>query len=343
MGLLLGLGLVAIAGVFVAYRDLIRGPRLTATPPDLSLADVFPAADIDPARVRAALAHADEAGATAVIVIRAGHLVAELGDTSLESSVHSVRKSLLSALYGIAVDRGMIDITRTLASLDIDDVGPPLSEVERSATLRDLLTARSGIYHPSIQDDNGPYPEPGTHRPDEAFVYNNWSFNAAGGIFERLTGMSLGRAFEEWIARPLGMQDFDAGDVRYREGPESVFPAWRFWMSTRDMARFGQMMLDGGVWNGEQVVPSDWVAESFTPRSELPDGTGYGTLWWTMPDSSIMATGTGGQKIRIYPTREVVIVTKVNTGSGLGRTLWWIMGPRLGNGDLREILDRLGV
>ena len=343
-GAAFGLTILASAGVLVLYGDYIRGPDLTATPSALSLVPLFPRAPgVDETRVADALGYADEAGATAVIVLREGQIVAEFGDTGLKSSLHSVRKSLLSALYGIAADRGLIDITQTLAALGIDDEGPELTDVERSATLRDLLTARSGIYHPSIKDDNGPYPEPGTHGPDEVFVYNNWSFNAAGGIFEEITGLRMGAAFDEWIAQPLGMQDFDPEDVRYFEGPESVFPAWRFWMSTRDLARFGQMILDGGAWGGVQVVPSEWITESLTPYSEQPNGVGYGFMWWTMPDSSFMATGTGGQKIRLYPNRDAVIITKVNTGADFTRSLWWTMGPRVRNTDLREILRRLGV
>jgi CubicO group peptidase (beta-lactamase class C family) len=341
---LLALAVGASVGVYFWFGDYLRGPDLTETPSAISLEDVFPrASGVDPVRVADALAYADEAGVTAVIVLTNGEIVAEFGDTSLESSLHSVRKSLLSALYGIAVDRGLIDITQTLSALGIDDAGPPLTDAERSATLRDLLTARSGIYHPSVKDDNGPYPDPSFHAPDEAFVYNNWSFNAAGGIFEELTGVRMGDAFAEWIAEPLGMQDFDAEDVRYFEGPESVFPAWRFWMSTRDLARFGQMIFDGGTWDGVRIVPSAWIEESLTAHSEIPNGTGYGYMWWTMPDSSYMATGTGGQKIRMYPARNTVIVTKVNTGSDFTRTLWWTMGPRVNNTDLREILERLGV
>ena len=204
-------------------------------------------------------------------------------------------------------------------------------------------TARSGIYHPSIMDDGDTYPEPGTHGPDEVFFYNNWSFNAAGGIFEELTGLRLGDAFGQWIAQPLGMQDFDPKDVRYFEGPESVFPAWRFWMSTRDLARFGQMVFDEGRWRGAQVVPKQWILESLTSHSEQSNGVGYGFMWWTMPDTSFMATGTGGQKIRLYPNRDAVIITKVNTGEGFTRALWWTMGPRLNNGHLRELLERLDV
>ena len=191
------------------YAQLINGPDLIAPSSVTSLKSEFPPpVGWSEALVESARQYADSLASSAVIVLVDGHIVAEWGATDQRSSLHSVRKSLVSALYGIAVDRGLIDINRTLAELEIDDIEPRLSDVERSARLVDLLTARSGIYHPSIQDDDGPYPERGAHHPDEAFVYNNWSFNAVGGIFERLTGLSMGEAFKAWIADSIGMQDF---------------------------------------------------------------------------------------------------------------------------------------
>ena len=123
--------------------------------------------------------------------------------------MHSVRKSIVSVLYGIAIERGLVDQTATLAELGIDDE-PPLTAQERSATIDHILASTSGIYHESVRDDDADgHPEPGSHSPGEQFHYNNWGFNAAGGIIEGLIGMTLGEAFQEWIARPIGMQDFE--------------------------------------------------------------------------------------------------------------------------------------
>lgn len=337
-----------IAGVLLAgriyYAELLRGPELSAPPPELSLKSEFPPpSGWSEALVANTRAYADSLASSAVVVLLDGQVVAEWGRTHQRSSVHSIRKSLVGALYGIAADRGLIDLDDTLAELGIDDIDPPLTGQERSARLVDLLTSRSGIYHPSIKDDNGPYPDPGTHRPDEAFVYNNWSFNALGGIFERLTGLKMGEAFDQWIARPIGMEDFRSEDVLYFEGPESVFPAYRFWMSARDLARFGQLYLDRGRWGGQQVVPEAWVGRSFQRHSDAWSGIGYGYMWWIMPDSSYMATGTGGQKLRIYPHRDLVLVNRVYTGSGLERLIWWIWGGTVDNSDINELLRRLDL
>jgi hypothetical protein len=64
-------------------------------------------------------------------------------------------------------------------------------------------------------------------------------------------------------------------------------------------------------------------------------------MWWIMPDSSFMATGTGGQQLRIFPARKLVLMNRVFTGSGLQRSLWWIWGGRVNNSNTDELLRRL--
>ena len=132
-----------------------------------------------------------------------------------------MRKSLLNALYGIAVAEGKIDINRTLADIGIDDRAPSLSDAERQATVRDLLMSRSGIYHPvayEAPDQKVRRPPRDSHAHGSFWYYNNWDFNVLGFIYERLTGGRIFQDFEALIARPLGMEDFKAsdGDPRIR-------------------------------------------------------------------------------------------------------------------------------
>jgi CubicO group peptidase (beta-lactamase class C family) len=88
-------------------------------------------------------------GTTAVVIVQHGAIVAAWGETSANVSLHSARKSLLSALIGIAVAKRQIDLNETLAGLGIDDNPPSLTAEEKHATVRDLLEARSGVYHPA--------------------------------------------------------------------------------------------------------------------------------------------------------------------------------------------------
>lgn len=111
-----------------------------------------------------------------------------------------------------------------MGALEIDDHHPSLSAEEKQATLEQPLQARSGIYHARLEDSNPERPERCSHATGEAFYFNNWSFNAAGIIFERLTLLSLVTAFKEWITDPLGMQHFRVEGVIYYTGDASVFP-----------------------------------------------------------------------------------------------------------------------
>src|SRR6185295_674313 len=123
--------------------------------------------------------YADSVRSGAVMIVRNGTVVQAWGDVARKLELHSVRKSIVSALYGIARDRHEIDINRTLGALGITDL-VPLSEAERGARVRDLLAARSGVYLPAAYADaeqDSARPPRGSHAPNTFFWYNNWDFN----------------------------------------------------------------------------------------------------------------------------------------------------------------------
>lgn len=140
---------------------------------------------------------------SAAQIRHAGRIIVEVGDVSRPIDVHSMRKSILSALVGLAHDRGEIDLDTTLCELDIDDT-PTLSDEERSATITDLLTARSGVHLPVADRGTLGRPPRGSHPPGTFWCYNNWDFNVLGYIYERITGRSVFVAFEHALARGHG-------------------------------------------------------------------------------------------------------------------------------------------
>src|SRR5205814_96396 len=145
-------------------------------------------------------------GSTAVMIVHHGAVVAEWGDTAAKTPLASVRKSLLSALIGIAVERKQIDLGKTLAELGIDDNEPSLSAEEKTATVRDLLEARSGIYHSALFETPSMAarrPPRLSHAPGTFWYYNNWDFNTLGAIYEHATRHSIFDAFETEIGRPI--------------------------------------------------------------------------------------------------------------------------------------------
>ena len=106
-------------------------------------------AGFDPARLEAARETWEGMPSSAFLVIADGAVVAAWGEVGRRFMCHSVRKSFLSALYGIYWDRGEVDLNKTLEDLGIDDWPDPLLESERQARILDLLKARSGIFHPA--------------------------------------------------------------------------------------------------------------------------------------------------------------------------------------------------
>ena len=217
----------------------------------------------DAERLRAAEARFQATKPTAVMVVHDGRVVAAWGDVARTVNVASVRKSVLSALYGIAVAEGRIDLTRTLAELAIQDNEPQLTAAERQATIRDLLMSRSGIYHGAAYetfDMARARPPRGSHAPGEFWYYNNWDFNALGTIYTRLTGEDIFEAVQRRIARPTGWEDYEGWrDGRLIYESVSQHPAYAMLLSTRDLARLGLLYLNDGMWAGQRIVPAAWV------------------------------------------------------------------------------------
>lgn len=271
-----------------------------------------------------ARAYYDSLNAAAYLVIYDGKVLLSWGDVERRYMCHSVRKSLLSALYGIYVDEGVINLDKTMAQLNIDDKDM-LTATEKEATVRDLLKARSGVYHPAAYETaamKARRPTRGSHKRDEFWYYNNWDFNALGTIFEQETGTDIFVAFKQRLTDPLQMEDFRLMDGYHHLEPEnSIHPAYPFRLSARDMARFGLLFLREGFWNGKQIISKNWTKESTTPYSSTDDiGGGYAYLWWTSGESKdpvmYSARGVGAQIIAVIPKANIVIVQRVDTYIG---------------------------
>ncbi len=288
------------------------------------------AAGFSSALLEQARRYADSVKSGSVMVASRGHVVAAWGDVARKLELHSVRKSLVSALFGATADRINIDVT--LADVGLDD-RTPLTPDEKRARLRDLLAARSGVYLPAAyasEDQDQERPARGSHAPNTFFFYNNWDFNVVGVAYERLTSTDLYAAFKDRIAAPLGMEDYSPIDgFKVYEPTSSIHPAHTFRMSTRDLLRFGQLYLQRGLWDGRQIVPASWVQESTRSISDLGSGTGYGYLWWTYATGSFgerypqlnrfslfAARGTGGHLLVVIPDLKLVFAHRGDTDHG---------------------------
>lgn len=356
--------LIAVVSIALATLSCTRqSSPVYQTPAVLAANAVWPGATWDSIRdprtvgwtragldsVRAVLSTKVTTGFVAIV---GGRKLMTYGNIDTVTYTASARKSILSMLFGKYVRNGTVDLNKTLADLGIDDIGG-LTDQEKRATVKDLMTARSGVFHPASNAGSDPTPPRGSKKHGTYFVYNNWDFNALGAAFEIMTKRDIFDALESDLARPIGMQDFDrALHVKDGDSTQSRYLAYYMHFSTRDMARLGYLMLRQGNWNGRQVVPADWVVEStrvftpfteFNPPEERHGPYGYGYLWWVWDgpqatgafEQAYAARGAFGQYIIVMPKLDLVIAHKtrpdLRDANGNARGVW--------DTDLDQILD----
>ena len=292
------------------------------------------AAGFDQAKLDEVTAYIQEnANTTGLVAVYDGKVIYEYGDVEVISYIASCRKSVLSILYGKYVDDGTIDLNTTIGELGMDE-DDGLLPIEKQATINHLITSRSGVFHIASNAgyDTKNIKERGSRQPGEYFVYNNWDFNAAGYVFEHFAGKSIYEELEDQLAKPLGFQDWNIKNQRkYHNEEKSRYPAYHIYVSTRDMAKIGQLMLNEGVWSGERLISEEWFKKStttFTPTDtvmaryadqsdDLPRFS-YSSMWWNFDEfrgddrfeGSITARGYGGQYITVIPELKLVIAHK---------------------------------
>lgn len=270
-----------------------------------------------------------ERAVTGLVVMKNGEIVYEnyfLGTAPEDRRIAwSVSKSYLSALIGILLDEGAI------ASLDdpVTQYAPALEGTAYDgATIRNVLNMASGVtfnedyldYDSDINrmgrvvalggtlddfttDLKARFAEPGAE-----WKYVSIDTHVLGMVARGATGRSIPDLLSEKIIAPMGLE-YEPYYVT--DGTGTAFVLGGLNMTTRDYARFGQMYQQGGRWNGRQIVPQDWVAESTRPSAPTAPGRiGYGYQWWIpqgAAEGEYMARGVYGQYIYVDTARNVVI------------------------------------
>lgn len=238
----------------------------------------------------------------------------------------SVAKSVTSTLVGAAIRDGHIK------SLE-DKVSDYVTALQGSAyddvSLRQLLTMTSGVrWNEDYQDPesdvamfNVTEPEPGetalisylkklprAHPAGTVFNYSTGETNLVGVLVATATGKRLSEYLSEKIWKPYGMQQY-ATWVTSKSGEE--ISGCCIQAAALDYARFGQFMLDGGMADGQAVLPDGWIKDATNLQVKVGrEGVrDYGYQWWTLESGTYMAGGIFGQAIFVDPNRELVIVT----------------------------------
>lgn len=270
----------------------------------------------------------------AVIVVQDGQIVGERYAEGFSEHTRfpgwSMTKSVLSALIGVLVGEGrMVPKDREL----LPEWRSP--DPRAAITVEDLLRMRSGLKFSEVYEDlSSDVIEMLFNRPDaagyaasrplEASPGTMWSYSSGStNILSRIARTIVGEEqYPEWPRRALFDRIGMSSAMMERDG-SGTFVGSSFMMSTaRDWARFGQLYLQDGVWEGTRVLPDGWVRFSTTPTPESPDRI-YGAHWWLklkpeigggtaadaqIPADAYFAIGHEGQTLTIVPSRKLVAV-----------------------------------
>lgn len=275
-----------------------------------------------------------------MLTVRNGVIVdeyyAEGYDETSVVPFHSGSKSFTGALFGIALDEGLIE--------SIDD---PLSKYLPAAentdkadiTLRQLLTQTSGIewyewggvtnWEEFRSSENWVEYILGRDMaatPGSIFNYSTGNTHLLSAVLQNVTGKTEFEYGKEKLFEPMDMESAEWGT-----DPQGITDGGNgISMNLRDAAKFGELFLQGGKWNGEQLVPADWVSESTSVQSSgAGDSTGqYGFQWWVRSFKgydAYYAFGAYGQYIIVIPELELItVISSPNPGNSYAPRAYFI-------------------
>jgi CubicO group peptidase (beta-lactamase class C family) len=243
--------------------------------------------------------------------------------------VHSIAKSALSILVGIARDRGYLRLDEKLSELLPEVLNPAVDVPVRDITIRELLTMTSGFGLVPIGTRRGvPLPEiwqwilrrPMQHTPGAQFHYDDDSANLLSIALTRAIRQSSRTFAEKNLFHPLQITNVDwmADSDGYLIGANGLS------LTARDMAKLGLLYLQRGRWDDKQIVSSDYVADSTAKHNDggFPTGAAYGYLWWVTQTKTgldaFFAAGAGSQLVYVVPRLGLIVAvasSKIPGGS----------------------------
>ena len=278
---------------------------------------------------------------SALLIVRRGYLVLERycggfgqGDTHL---VASVTKSFISALVGIAIDQGFIEgVHQSVLGFFPEYASAARDHLKRQITIKHLLTMTAGFQwrtgarnHELLLDRMRRSKDwvafildlPVREGSCGSFQYNSGASHLLSAIITRSTGRCAQEFAAEHLFEPLGI-DKPVADMQHTYSQADVFRnraggwpkdpqgnsigGWGLLLKPRDMARFGYLYLNGGHWDGQQIIPEKWVEDSVSPHTP-----GYGYQWWLRDVNGLFAfsaVGQGGNHIFCVPQLDLVVV-----------------------------------
>jgi CubicO group peptidase (beta-lactamase class C family) len=255
-------------------------------------------------------------------------------DRNTRHNTHSATKSVISALVGLAIDRGLVEDEGEEAFPYFPDYASHATGGKETITIQDMLTMRSGLewhewdapvgggqnsidaFNASSDPIGYVLSRPLVHPPGTRFNYSGGTVNVLCHLVARAAGVTVDSFADTHLFGPMGVTNYNFphhytgltvchGDI---------------YITPRDMAKFGSVYLNGGLWQGERILSEEWIQRSVIPWVSVRDwnlgwAEDYGYLWWIRTYRvggsdyrSFKALGWGGQEIWVLPDPEMVVV-----------------------------------
>lgn len=268
-----------------------------------------------------------------LLVSRDGRLLHEYyfnGKTANDiANVKSVSKSLMSALVGIAIEKGAIDdVNDEIAQFFPQELSNQPSKAQ--IQVGHLLSMQSGLettsnrnYGRWVLSNNWvqfALQQPFYDRPDGRMIYSTGNTHLLSAIITKSSGQSTLAFARQNLFQPMGIHL-----ASWPRDPQGIyFGGNDMELTPRQMLAFGQLYINEGKHNNQQIIPNEWVDLSVTPRVASPRGQGrhYGYGWWirdTAGYETPYAWGYGGQFILLVPEENMVVVVTSNSNPGDNR------------------------
>lgn len=259
-----------------------------------------------------------------VMILRHGKVIAEAWwapeDATKPHVLWSLSKSFTSTAVGLAVEEGKLSIEDRVVGFFPDDLPGEPSENLRKMQVKDLLTMSTGhADEPNVRQSQDwiksflAHPLP--HPPGTFFRYNTPATFMQSAIVQKVTGKTVVDYLQSRLFDPLGIQP-----PRWDTNPQGIsLGGYGLFLKTEDIAKFGQLYLQNGKWEGKQLIPANWVQQATSKQVSNGDNPssdwnqGYGFQFWRCRHNAFRGDGKDGQFCVVLPDQDAVVVMTANT------------------------------
>ncbi len=254
-----------------------------------------------------------------IMVLKNGKVIAETSfypyRKEVWHAVYSMGKSVVSMAVGLLIQEGKLSLDTKIVDVLKRDASLISLLRRKNLTVEHLLTMTSGVAFNETGAVSGDdwvksFLESAAHgEPGDAFEYNSMNTYMLSAVVTQVTGETLTDYLRPRLFEPLGIKD-----VFWESCPKGITKGgWGLFLRLEDMAKLGQLYLQGGEWQGRQILPAQWVEQSVTKKVTPGQETGFSgygyQIWMGRREGSFAFNGMMGQNVFVYPDIQMVVAT----------------------------------